>query len=243
MKRQREKNVDVGAEEPRDGELEHEIDAETEDGEDDELERHAAKKLEHERALKNRRNKKYKGKKAREREQAKAAAKASGTGDPEVDEAIGQDPELAKVYQQFAGKIGTAEDLAGVYAMLFAPIGFWVDESFELHDPATGKPTAEALQLARGTWPLCKKYAGSWLSWVRAHSAEVLAISTVVFFASRKMPALFKVINDPSQLRINRLRAAAAHSAASASSPPAREPKETAAASQVVSIDSQQEAA
>jgi hypothetical protein len=225
------------------GELEDEIEPGNSAEEDEaDAERHgreASKKLEHERKLKKKRNDKYKAKQRRQREVD--AASASGSAD--VDEVLGKDPEVAKVYEQFAGKIGTADDLAGVYAMLFAPLGFFVHEDLELHDPKTGNPTAECLQLARGTWPCVRKYAGSWLAWVREHSPEVLAISTLIFFTSRKVPVVFKVVGDPSQLRINRMRAEAAAAAATsgaAKHPPPRQ-EGAAAAAQVVNMEREHE--
>jgi hypothetical protein len=225
------------------GELEDEIEpgnsAEEDEADNERHGREATKKLEHERKLKKKRNDKYKAKQRRQREVD--AASASGSAD--VDEVLGKDPEVAKVYEQFAGKIGTADDLAGVYAMLFAPLGFFVHEDLELHDPKTGNPTAECLQLARGTWPCVRKYAGSWLAWVREHSPEVLAISTLIFFTSRKVPVVFKVVGDPSQLRINRMRAAAAAAAATsgaAKHPPPRQ-EGAAAAAQVVNMEREHE--
>jgi hypothetical protein len=219
------------------GELEDEIEpgntAEEDEADEERHGREATKRLEHERKLKKRRNDKYKAKQRRQRQ----ADAASASGSADVDEVLGQDPEVAKVYEQFAGKIGTADDLAGVYAMLFAPLGFFIHEDLELHDPNTGKPTAECMQLARGTWPCVRKYAGSWLAWVREHSPEVLAISTLIFFTSRKVPVVFKVVGDPSQLRINRMRAqgAAAAATGAAKHPPPRQ-EGAAAAAQVVDM-------
>lgn len=224
------------------GELENEIErgksAEEDEGDAEQEGREATKKLEHERKLKKQRNDKYKAKQKRERQ----ADAASASGSAAVDEVLGKDPEVAKVYEQFAGKIGTADDLAGVYAMLFAPLGFFIHEDLELHDPKTGNPTAECLQLARGTWPCMKKYAGPWLAWVREHSPEVLAISTLIFFTSRKVPVAFRVVGDPSQLRINRMRAEAAAAATSgaAKHPPPRQ-EGAAAAAQVVDMSREHE--
>jgi hypothetical protein len=78
---------------------------------------------------------------------------------------------------------------------------------------------------------------------VREHSPEVLAISTLIFFTSRKVPVVFKVVGDPSQLRINRMRAAAAAAAATsgaAKHPPPRQ-EGAAAAAQVVDMSREHE--
>jgi hypothetical protein len=154
------------------------------------------------------------------------------TSEAEVEEVLRGEPEIAKVYSQFAGKVASANDLAVLYAGAFAPLGLFVHETFLMHDETTGEPTGECKQLAKGTWPAVKKFAPGWLAWLKTHSPEVLAIATMTFFASRKAPIVMQLVDDPSQLRINRLRAAAAGAAAQH-----RPPEGAAAASQVVSID------
>src|SRR4051812_41894115 len=188
---------------PDGGKLETEVDDDGDDQVDDEvLEREAQKKIAHEKRLKKERNDRYRQKQPRPRETAKGRAAASA--EAEVDEAL-KDPELRKVFEEFSGKIGSADDLAGFYALVTAPLGIFVHEEFQLFNPETGEPTAECKQLARGTWPCMRKYAGPWLAWVRTHSPEVLAIATAIFFCSRKIPITIQLVNDPSQLRINRM--------------------------------------
>jgi hypothetical protein len=224
---------------PDGGKLETELDGDGDDQVDDEvLEREAQKKIAHEKKLKKERNDRYRQKQPPKRETARERASAAAEAD--VDDAL-KDPELRKVFEEFSGKIGSADDLAAFYSLVTAPLGIFVHEEFQLFNPETGEPTAECKQLARGTWPCMRKYAGPWLAWVRTHSPEVLAIATVIFFVSKKLPITIQLVNDPSQLRINRMRVAAAEAAAAATGPTAasRHPPRqegAAAAAQVVEM-------
>jgi hypothetical protein len=220
---------------PDGGKLEDEIDDDGDDqADDEELEREAQKKLERERKQKKKRNDRYRTRKRAER--AAERAGATQAADADVDEAL-NDPELRKVFEEFSGKIGSADDLAAFYSLITAPLGIFVHEDFQLFNAETGEPTPECKQLARGTWPCMKKYAGPWLAWVRTHSPEVLAIATAIFFVSRKIPTIVQLVSNPSLLRINRMRAAAAAAAATGAGkhPPSRQ-EGAAAAAQVVEI-------